>query len=90
MTRAIQDRGNELLLAGNRAAVKRVSLDTAMRAPTIRQEDLVATLVEDLRNVIDMEAIRAAGLRLAVDPLGRAAVRACGADCGALGWTRSR
>ena len=41
VTRAIQDRGNELLLAGNRAAVKRVSLDTAMRARRTRQEDLV-------------------------------------------------
>ena len=45
-----------------------------MRAATTRQEDLVLPYVEDLRNVIDMEAIRAAGLKLAVDPLGGAAV----------------
>jgi phosphoglucomutase len=73
VTRAIEDRANELLRAGNRG-VKRVSLETAMSATTTRQEDLVLPYVEDLRNVIDMEAIRAAGLRLAVDPLGGAAV----------------
>jgi phosphoglucomutase len=74
VTRAIEDRANELLRAGNRAA-KRVPLDAALRAPTTRQEDLVQPYVEDLRNVVDMEAIRAAGLKLAVDPLGGAAVR---------------
>jgi len=73
VTRAIEDRANELLRAGNRG-VKRVPLETAMRAPTTGQEDLVRPYVEDLRNVIDMDAIRAAGLRLAVDPLGGAAV----------------
>ena len=73
VTRTIQDRANELLHAGNRG-VKRVSLDTAMRAATTRQEDLALPYVEDLGNVIDMEAISAAGLRLAVDPLGGAAV----------------
>jgi phosphoglucomutase len=73
VTRAIEDRANALLRAGNRG-VKRHSLDTAMSAPTTRQVDLVLPYVEDLRNVIDMEAIRAAGLRLAVDPLGGAAV----------------
>jgi len=73
VTRAIEDRANELLRGGNRD-VKRVSLDVAMRALTTRQQDLVRPYVEDLRNVIDMEAIRAAGLKLAVDPLGGAAV----------------
>ena len=73
VTRAIESRANELLREGNRG-VKRVSTDAAMRAPTTRQEDLVLPYVEDLRNVVDMEAIRAAGLQLAVDPLGGAAV----------------
>jgi phosphoglucomutase len=71
VTRAIQDRANELLRARN-AGVKRVPLDAALRAPTTRREDLVLPYVDDLRNVIDTEAIRAAGLRLAVDPLGGA------------------
>jgi phosphoglucomutase len=73
VTRAIQDRANELLRGGN-AGVKRVPLGMAITARTTRHEDLVLPYVEDLRNVVDMEAIRAAGLRLAVDPLGGAAV----------------
>jgi len=73
VTRAIEDRANELLRDGNRG-VKRASLGRASGTSTIRQEDLVLPYVEDLRSVIDMEAIRAAGLRLAVDPLGGAGV----------------
>jgi phosphoglucomutase len=73
VTRSIQDRANELLRGGN-AAVKRVALAAAMKAATTREEDLLMPYVEDLRNVVDMEAIRAAGLKLAVDPLGGAAV----------------
>ena len=44
------------------------------QAPTTHAHDFVAPYVEDLANVIDMEAIRAAGLSLAVDPLGGAGV----------------
>src|SRR5262249_25913306 len=44
------------------------------RAETTHQEDLVLPYVNDLRNVVDMEVVRAAGLKLAVDPLGGAAV----------------
>ena len=73
VTRAIQDRANALLRAGN-AGVKRVTLEAALGAATTRQEDLVTPYVDDLRNVVDMEAIRSAGLKLAVDPLGGAAV----------------
>jgi phosphoglucomutase len=73
VTRAIEDRANALLREGNRG-VKRMAFDAALRAPGTHQEDLVLPYVEDLRNVIDMESIRAAGLRLAVDPLGGAAV----------------
>jgi len=73
VTRAIEERANELLREGLRG-VKRTTPEAALRAPTTRQEDLVLPYVEDLRHVIDMEAIRAAGLALAVDPLGGAAV----------------
>ena len=45
-----------------------------MTAQSTHQTDFAPPYVEDLRNVVDMEAIRAAGLRLAVDPLGGAAV----------------
>ncbi len=68
----IQDRANDLLRAGN-AGVKRVSFESAFKASTTHQFDFVMPYVNDLRNVIDMEAIRGAGLKLAVDPLGGAA-----------------
>ncbi len=71
-TRWIEDRANELL-RGNNAGVKRVPFSTAMKAAGIRHEDFVLPYVKDLRNVVDMEAIRAAGLKLGVDPLGGAA-----------------
>ena len=73
ITRWVQDRANELLRGGN-AGVKRVSLAAAMAASTTHEQDYVAAYVDDLRNVIDMDAIRAAGLRLGVDPLGGASV----------------
>ncbi len=68
----IQDRANELLRAGN-AGVNRVSFESAIKASTTHRYDFVMPYVNDLRNVIDMEAIRGAGLKLAVDPLGGAA-----------------
>jgi phosphoglucomutase len=72
-TKWVQDRANELLRAGNKA-VKRVPLEQALKATTTHQEDFVPPYVNDLRNVVDMEAIRAAGLKLAVDPLGGSAL----------------
>jgi phosphoglucomutase len=72
-TRWVQDRANELLRSGN-AGVKRIPAEAALRADTTLAHDFVMPYVEDLRNVVDMDAIRAAQLRLAVDPLGGAAV----------------
>lgn len=69
----IQSRANALLLDDNRD-VKRLPLAAAVRAPTFHEQDFMAPYVEDLRHVIDMDAIRAARLKLAVDPLGGAAV----------------
>ncbi len=67
----VQDRANELLRAGN-AGVKRVPLVTAIKRISTHQEDFVLRYVRDLRNVVDMDAIRDAGLELGVDPLGGA------------------
>jgi phosphoglucomutase len=72
VTQWVQGRANELLRGGN-AAVKRLPFDRALKAGTTHQEDFVLPYVKDLRNVIDMDAIRAAGLKLGVDPLGGAA-----------------
>jgi phosphoglucomutase len=69
----IQARANTLLREGN-AAVRRIPAETALRAATTHAEDFIAPYVEDLANVVDMEAIRAARLSVGVDPLGGAAV----------------
>jgi phosphoglucomutase len=71
VTKWIQDRANELLRAEN-SGVKRVPFAAALKTPTTHQEDFVPAYVNDLCNVIDMDAIRAAGLSLGVDPLGGA------------------
>jgi phosphoglucomutase len=73
VTAWVQRRANELLRAGNRE-VKRIPLAAARRAATFHEQDFMTPYVQDLRNVIDMDAIRDARLRLAVDPLGGAAV----------------
>jgi len=73
VTRWIQDRANELLRAGN-AGVKRVPYERARAAETTREADFIMPYVRDLRHVVDMDAIRSAGLRLGVDPLGGAAL----------------
>jgi phosphoglucomutase len=70
-TKWIQDRANDLLRGGN-AGVKRVPVERALKAPTTHRQDLNQPYVEDLRNVVDMDAIRAAGLKVGVDPLGGA------------------
>jgi len=67
----IQERANELLRANN-TAVKRMTISSALACASTHQHDFVRAYVEDLKNVIDMEAIRSAGLKLAVDPLGGA------------------
>ncbi len=73
VTKWVEDRANELLRAGN-AGVKRVPFDSAVKAASTHQEDFVLPYVNDLRNVVDMDVIRSAGLKLGVDPLGGAAV----------------
>jgi phosphoglucomutase len=71
VTRWIQDRANALLRADN-TEVRRVPLERARQR--VREQDFCMPYIEDLRNVLDMEAIRGARLRLAVDPLGGAGV----------------
>jgi phosphoglucomutase len=73
VTNWIQERANALLRAGN-ADVKRVSFEAAIGSDATYEHDFLAPYVADLGNVVDMQAIRAARLKLAVDPLGGAAV----------------
>jgi len=72
-TGAIEKRANELLSAGNRD-VCRIPWERALRADGVRDHDFVRPYVEDLANVVDLDAVRGAGLKLAVDPMGGAAV----------------
>ncbi|TMI92311.1 MAG: alpha-D-glucose phosphate-specific phosphoglucomutase, partial [Bacillati bacterium ANGP1] len=69
----IQKRANALLRVGN-ADTKRIPFVAAIGSATTYEHDFIAPYVDDLRNVVDMEAIHAAGLKLGVDPLGGAAV----------------
>ncbi|MCS7023245.1 MAG: phosphoglucomutase (alpha-D-glucose-1,6-bisphosphate-dependent) [Bryobacteraceae bacterium] len=69
----IQDRANFLLREGN-ATVRRIPYERALKAECVHAVDLCLPYLRDLTSVIDLEAIRAAGLRIGVDPLGGAAV----------------
>ena len=73
ITRWVEDRANALLRDGNRE-VKRIAFEKALEAPSTHQQDFVSPYVEDLRNVLDMDAIRSAGLKMGVDPLGGASL----------------
>ena len=72
VTRWVEDRANELLRANN-VGVRRIPFAAAINASSTHQEDFVLPYVRDLGNVVDLDAIRAAGLKLGVDPLGGAA-----------------
>jgi phosphoglucomutase len=72
VTHWVQARANELLRGGN-LQVKRLPTLAALLAVTTHEEDFILPYVKDLKNVVDMNAICAAGLTLATDPLGGAA-----------------
>jgi phosphoglucomutase len=69
----IQDRANALLGAGN-IAVTRIPFERARAAATTHQADLVEPYVAALSHAVDLEAVRRAGVRLGVDPLGGASL----------------
>jgi phosphoglucomutase len=73
VTKWIQNRANELLKKGN-AEVIRLPFSKAVKAASTHQEDFILPYVNDLRNVVDMDSIRGAALKLGVDPLGGAAL----------------
>ncbi len=72
VTEWIQSRANAMLAAGLREVTRR-PFATAINAATTHHQDFMIPYVNDLRHVVDMDAIRAAGLTLGVDPLGGAA-----------------
>ncbi|MFD6134794.1 phosphoglucomutase (alpha-D-glucose-1,6-bisphosphate-dependent) [Isoptericola sp. NPDC060257] len=75
----IADRANEILRTGGLASVRRVSLEDALGADTTHKHDFLTTYVDDLPNVVDLDVIRSAGVRIGADPLGGASVEYWGA-----------
>ena len=71
VTKWVQDRANDLLRANN-SGVKRVPYSQALKASTTHQADFVLPYIKDLKYTVDMDAIKNAGLKLGVDPLGGA------------------
>lgn len=72
-TGIIEARANALLEKGP-GNIRRVPFERALKSGSVHEYDYVAPYVEDLQNVIDLEAIAGAGLKIGVDPLGGAAV----------------
>jgi phosphoglucomutase len=73
VTKWVQDRANDILRAGMKD-VKRIAFAKALSASTTTKHDFYAEYIGDLANVVDMQAIAASGLKLAVNPLGGAGV----------------
>jgi len=72
-TKVIQNRANEIL-AGGLKAVKRMPLEKAIKAGTTHPVDYVQPYVEDLKNVVNLEAIASSGLKIGADPMGGSGV----------------
>ncbi len=73
VTSWIENEANAIL-EGSLNGVRRITLERAMKARTTRRYDYLDTYTADLASVLDMDAIRAAGLSLGADPLGGAGV----------------
>ncbi|MEW2273908.1 alpha-D-glucose phosphate-specific phosphoglucomutase [Streptomyces sp. SID685] len=69
----IQDRANEIITGGLKD-VRRLPYARALAADTTARYDFLGTYVDDLPGVLDLDAIRAAGVRIGADPLGGASV----------------
>ena len=73
ITRAIENTANAFL-EKKLQGVQRIPFGRALKSPCVHQRDYIGPYVADLANVVDMDAIRASGVRIGIDPLGGAAV----------------
>lgn len=73
VTAWVQAKANQFL-DSRLEGVKRIPYQRALRAPTTRLHDYISAYVNDLGDVIDMDAIRGSRIRMGVDPLGGAGV----------------
>ncbi len=78
ITKWVQDRANEILATGL-GVVKRMGYEAARSADTTKNYDFLETYVDDLPNVVNLDAVRDAGIRIGADPLGGASVNYWGA-----------
>jgi phosphoglucomutase len=73
VTAWIERRANAILEAGG-TGLRRIAYEAALRAPSTHQYDYVGPYVADLGSIVDLEAVKQAGLKLGADPLGGASV----------------
>jgi phosphoglucomutase len=73
ITAAIERAANGFLEDGLRG-VKRIPYDRARKSSCVHRIDYIGPYVADLANVVDMDAIRASGVKIGIDPLGGAGV----------------
>ena len=69
LTTAIENQANAYI-ANELSGVKRIAINEAMKSDLVKQVDLVKPYIDDLKNVINIDAIQKANLKLGVDPLG--------------------
>jgi len=68
------ERTANALLENNFDGLRRIPYGRARKSPCIRRHDYISPYVADLENVVDMDAIRASGVKIGIDPLGGAGV----------------
>ena len=78
------ERAANALLEKKLDGVRRIPYERARKSPHVHRHDYIAPYVADLANVVDMEAIRASGVKIGIDPLGGAARALLAADHRAL------
>lgn len=69
LTIQIQNRANEIL-CNDLKDVKRIPYEKAIKSSSVRDYDYVMPYVQDLKNIIDLDAIKSAGIKIGVDPMG--------------------
>jgi phosphoglucomutase len=73
VTAWIQDRANQFLRGGMQG-IRRIPFERAVKSNVVRTHDYIGSFTGDLGNVLDMDAIRNAGIRIGVDPMGGASL----------------
>jgi len=73
VTELVQNRANDLLKAGN-IDVRRIPYEKAIASATTHEYDYIASYVNDLQNVIDIDVIRSSGITMGVDPMGGSSI----------------